>query len=123
MPVLIKKDGDQMLSAAATYTDELSEEGDTKLFLYYNNAAYKKDKDRIHDLSEEQITVEVIAEISQLEILSTALNKDGIKLSSLSLEEDYVIGLQPVAKDGRKGLIYLSRSFKLNENLMLNRGR
>jgi hypothetical protein len=112
IPVLIKNKGDLMLSAAATYADKLSEEGDTEIFLYRVNVENKRDSTKIQTYSKLQIVEGRIIDYSELEILSKGPKSIGIKLSSLDYETDYVIGLQPVAKDGRKGLVYLSKSFR-----------
>jgi hypothetical protein len=112
MPVLTRNKGDLMLRASATYADELSEEGDTEIILYRVNAANKTESTKIQSYSNLQIAEGRILDYTELVILSKASNSIGFKLSSLEQATDYVIGLQPVAKDGRKGLVYLSRSFR-----------
>jgi hypothetical protein len=50
----------------------------------------------------------------ELELLAEASAKVGLNPPLANSEEKYVIGYQPIAKDGRKGLVYLSRPFRLS---------
>jgi hypothetical protein len=118
MPVLIKKNSDLMLGAKATYADELSKEGNTKIFLYCVNDAYKKENTKINDYPE--LKIEKGRDYYNLELLSEASNSNGIMLTALDYEVDYVIGLQPVANDGRKGLLYLSKAFRFTRQPLKN---
>ncbi|MFA9196329.1 MAG: hypothetical protein ACEQSM_01815 [Aliarcobacter sp.] len=118
MPVLIKKNSDLMLGAKATYADETSKEGDTKIFLYCVNDAYKTENTKINDYPE--LKIEKGRDYYNLKLLSEAPNSSGIMLTSLDYGKDYVVGLQPVAKDGRKGLVYLSKSFRFTRQSLKN---
>jgi hypothetical protein len=110
-PVLRKNNDNMMLYGMAEYADQLSEEGDSRIFLYSVADTNKKGQ---NESKQDYYELELLAEVSAKVGLNPPLANNGV---------EYVIGYQPVAKDGRKGLIYLSRSFKLNENLMLNRDR
>lgn len=101
-PVLRKNNDNMMLYGMAEYADQLSEEGDSKISLYSVADTNKKGmNERKQDYYE-------------LELLAEASAKVGLNPPLANSEEEYVIGYQPIAKDGRKGLVYLSRPFRLS---------
>lgn len=101
MPVLIQNSDGMRLYGKAVYEDQLSEDGDSKISLYSVADTNKKGmNERKQDYYE-------------LELLAEASAKVGLNPPLANSEEEYVIGYQPIAKDGRKGLIYLSRQFRL----------
>ena len=101
-PVLRKNNDNMMLYGMAEYADQLSEEGDSKISLYsVANTNKKGMNERKQDYYE-------------LELLAEASAKVGLNPPLANSEEEYVIGYQPIAKDGRKGLVYLSRPFRLS---------
>jgi hypothetical protein len=108
-PVLGKNNDNMMLYGLAEYADQLSEEGDSKISLYSVTDTNKKGmNERKQDLNERK------QDYYELELLAEASAKVGLNPPTANSEEEYVIGYQPIAKDGRKGLVYLSRPFRLS---------
>ena len=115
-PVLRKNNDNMMLYGMAEYADQLSEEGDSKISLYSVTDTNKKEmNERKQDLNErKQDLNERKQDYYELELLAEASAKVGLNPPLANNEVEYVIGYQPVAKDGRKGLVYLSRPFRLS---------
>jgi hypothetical protein len=101
-PLLRKNNDNMMLYGIAEYADKLSEEGDSRIFLYSIADANRK------GLNESK------QDYYELELLAEASANVGLTPPLANNEVEYVIGYQPVAKDGRKGLVYLSRPFRLS---------
>jgi len=101
-PVLRKNNDNMTLYGIAEYADKLSEEGDSRIFLYSVADTNKKGMN------------ESKQDYYELELLAEASAKVGVNPPLANNEVEYVIGYQPVAKDGRKGLVYLSRPFRLS---------
>jgi len=101
-PLLRKNNDNMMLYGIAEYADKLSEEGDSRIFLYSVAATNKK---RTNESKQDYYELELLAEASA---------KVGLNPPLANNEVEYVIGYQPVAKDGRTGLVYLSRPFRLS---------
>lgn len=109
-PFVIRDNDKTIIYGKVRYLDYLSKEGESKIYLYC-----------VEDTNEQEKNT--TSNYSKLEFLGEDLQKNGIKMNIIKNNRKYVIGYQPVAEDGRKGLVYLSRPFRLDEISFLNSSR